>query len=458
MSELNQSVLRELATSARTDIIAVPEEGQRIESVINSDTVGLTNGMVMSDDGEEVASGIIGNGQITKSTDNLFPSGAISLGQLNSTFGGSKMSQLYRGGSGVPDCQYNNSVPTSGTIKFSDFYGKKLNIVVNYYTGGTENQPQNGYQRYQANNVTVIGGFRGRKEAGSKILIHVNKIIGSAKGNQANVALRTGTWNSDVVLSVDVGSSGRLYGAGGDGGQGADSWSDGGSTNGGSGGNGTSALGIEHEETAVNVQSGGKINAGAPGGGGGAGARQVDSGADRSACGGGGGGGAGLPAGSGGRGGVRQSGNPDEVQNGNGGSAGSALYLRNNTNRTNGNAKTIKLDISNNSLIAGGGGGGGGGNSGNISGTQICRVGSSSNHTSNSWRRSCPSSCRPCNHGVDDISEDMVDFLRATIYYAPWNYNCSNISYVGGNNPNRRSGGAGGAGAGSNRTNDTRWK
>ena len=74
--------------------------------------------------------------------------------------------------------------------------------------------------------------LEGTKEAGSKILIHVNKTIGSAKGNQANVALRTGTWQSDVVLSVDVGSSGRLYGAGGDGGEGADSWSDAGSQNG----------------------------------------------------------------------------------------------------------------------------------------------------------------------------------------------------------------------------------
>ena len=76
-------------------------------------------------------------------------------------------------------------------------------------------------------------------------------------------------------MSVDVGGSGRLYGAGGDGGKGADSWSDGGSTNGGSGGNGTSALGIEHEETAVNIQSGGRIRCGFGGGGGGAGARQV---------------------------------------------------------------------------------------------------------------------------------------------------------------------------------------
>ena len=256
-------------------------------------------------------------------------SGQITAGQISDEFGrnasGNRMSLgAYRLTQNVGSLSFNgidSGVPNSGTIRFSDFYSKRLNVVVDFHSGGQESR-QNAKSRYNGNSVTVIGGFRGRKEAGSKILIHVNKTIGSAKGNQANVALRTGTWNSDVVLSVDVGSSGRLYGAGGDGGQGADSWSDAGSTNGGSGGNGTSALGIEHEETAVNIQSGGRIRCGFGGGGGGAGARQVDSGADRSACGGGGGGGAGLPAGNGGRGGNRQSGNPDEVQSGNGGSAG----------------------------------------------------------------------------------------------------------------------------------------
>lgn len=212
-------------------------------------------------------------------------------------------------------------IPSSGPIKFSEFYGKRLNVVVNFHTGGAESR-QNAKSRYNGNSVTVIGGFRGKKEAGSKILIHVNKTIGSAKGNQNYVALRTGGWNSDVVLSVDIGSSGGLYGAGGDGGKGADSWSDGGSTDGSSGGNGTSALGIEHEETAVNIQSGGNIRCGFAGGGGGAGARQVDSGADRSACGGGGGGGAGFPAGSGGERGERRSGGDDEVAVGSGGDGG----------------------------------------------------------------------------------------------------------------------------------------
>ena len=250
----------------------------------------------------------------------------LSFSEIESEFGSNNSRSLgnYRVSQTVGSLSnkpLDTGIPQSGPISFSQFYDKRLNVVVDFHSGGQESR-QNAKNRYNNNSVTVIGGFRGRKEAGSKILIHVNKTIGSAKGNQANVALRTGNWNSDVVLSVDVGSSGRLYGAGGDGGKGADSWSDGGSQDGGSGGNGTSALGIEHEETTVNVQSGGKIICGFGGGGGGAGSRDVDPGADRSGCGGGGGGGAGLPAGNGGEAGTRRSGNADEVQNGSGGSAG----------------------------------------------------------------------------------------------------------------------------------------
>ena len=256
-------------------------------------------------------------------------SGQITANQISDEFGRNlapnQMSLgAYRLTQSVGTLSFNgidSGVPTSGEIKFSDFYSKRLNVVVDFHTGGQESR-QNAKSRYNNNSVTVIGGFRGRKEAGSKILIHVNKTIGSAKGSQNNVALRTGGWDSDVVLSVDIGSSGRLYGAGGDGGEGSDSFSDAGSNAATSGGNGTSALGIEHEETAVNIQIGGRIRCGFGGGGGGSGARQVDSGADRSACGGGGGGGAGLPAGNGGDRGRRRSGNEDEVTTGNDGSAG----------------------------------------------------------------------------------------------------------------------------------------
>ena len=249
----------------------------------------------------------------------------LSFSEIETEFGSNSSRSLgnYRVSQTVGSLSksLDTGIPSSGTIKFSEFYSKRLNVVVDFHSGGQEIR-ENAKSRYNGNSVTVIGGFRGKKEAGSKILIHVNKTIGSAKGNQSIVALRTGNWNSDVVLSVDVGSSGRLYGAGGEGGKGADSWSDGGSNNGSSGGNGTSALGIEHEETAVNVQSGGRIRCGFGGGGGGAGARQVDSGADRSACGGGGGGGAGLPAGNRGEGGNRRSGSSDEVANGENGDNG----------------------------------------------------------------------------------------------------------------------------------------
>jgi hypothetical protein len=137
---------------------------------------------------------------------------------------------------------------------------------------------------------------------------------------------------------------------------------------------------------------------------------------------------------------------------GNGGSAGSALYLRNNTNRTNGAAKTIKLDISNNSLIAGGGGGGGGGYPGNTSGTTRCRVNTSHNGHSGAFLTSSPSGCST-NHGGGRYFRGTTGKNQGTVYYDNWRWTCYSSYDTNGNTPGRRAGGAGGAGAGSNRTN-----
>ena len=136
----------------------------------------------------------------------------------------------------------------------------------------------------------------------------------------------------------------------------------------------------------------------------------------------------------------------------NGGAAGSALYLRNNTTRTNGNAKTIKLDVSNNSLIAGGGGGGGGGSSGNVSGNTICEVDTTVNGSDNDWRRSCPSPC-PCNGAQARFFRGRGGYRQGTIYYTDWRWTCPGTEEENGNNPAARTGGPGGAGAGSNRAN-----
>ena len=201
------------------------------------------------------------------------------------------------------DAQTGGSVPTSGQIKFSDFYGTRLQQVVNFYGSGKGGSRLVAKDRYNANSsgdVNVIGNYRTRpnNSSGTKVHIHVNQQIGSEKTRVEHCALRTGSWDSSTTLQVDVGGSGRIGGAGGDGGRGSDS-SNGNSTS-GRGGDGTSGLGVQYNPTTVNVASGGVITAGFGGGGGGGGAYDTDKEGARTPSGGGGGGGAGIPAGAGG--------------------------------------------------------------------------------------------------------------------------------------------------------------
>ena len=189
----------------------------------------------------------------------LQASGSISASQIsnefgqttNISFGAYRVSQSVGTLSNLP---LDTGIPQSGSISFSDFYSKRLNIVVDFHSGGTESR-QTARARYDNNNVTVIGGFKTRPSsgAGSRVITNVNKTIGSAQGNINNVALRTGSWESNTNLEMEIGSSGQLFGAGGNGG-GA----------GGGGGNGTSALGIYYQP--IIVTNRGYIQAGGCGG------------------------------------------------------------------------------------------------------------------------------------------------------------------------------------------------
>ena len=119
-------------------------------------------------------------------------------------------------------------IPTSGTINVDAFHGKKLNVIVDYYSGSTENRPSDARAKYQAasasGNRVVVGGYKDRvinDSSGSKVVIHVNKIIGSAKDAITRCAVRTGTgWESGTDLTIEVGGSGKIFGAGGNGGAG----------------------------------------------------------------------------------------------------------------------------------------------------------------------------------------------------------------------------------------------
>ena len=53
-------------------------------------------------------------------------------------------------------------IPTSGTINVDSFHGKKLNVIVDYYSGSSENRPDDARAKYQAasasGNRVVVGG------------------------------------------------------------------------------------------------------------------------------------------------------------------------------------------------------------------------------------------------------------------------------------------------------------
>ena len=206
---------------------------------------------------------------------------------------------IQRGGVNWP---VDDGIPTSGTIKFSDFHSKQHNIII-LMDGGT------GYRQTILGNKSRIDSTAYRSTGSSvrrtsKNIVYIIKTIGSEKSDQRNTcALRTGNknnWyggnpNGGKVL-IRLGSGGKLYGAGGDGGRGGRHEVDG-----ADGGNGNSALGLEVNVESVTVDSGGLIVAGSGGGGGGGGARETSR-KYRRAGGGGGGGGAGLPSGNRGKG------------------------------------------------------------------------------------------------------------------------------------------------------------
>ena len=263
---------------------------------------------------------------------------SLAFTEIETEFGSQSPRSLgsYRHTQTVDGLTFNGidtNIPTSGQIKFSDFYGKSLNIVVDCFSNPNTDEfrinAKNG--KWNNNDIVIINPSTvSKREEGTKITIRVNKKIGSDKSGVNNCALRTGSWTNPAAIIVDLGSNAKVLGSGGNGGKGADGIAN----NGDDGGDGSSGLGIEHQGTVVNLRSGAIIRAGYGGGGGGGGGRETSKN-DRRAGGGGGGGGAGFPFGFGGAGGVPQAGtrqspndqgdpggNGTETTGGNGGQPG----------------------------------------------------------------------------------------------------------------------------------------
>ena len=240
----------------------------------------------------------------------------ISFSQISNEFGTPTGKNLgaYRVSQTVGELTrpLDDGIPTSGEIKFSDFYSKRLNMVV--YCSGNRVNARSLYN--SNNNVTVIGGYKTRpaSSSGFKVWIHTNAKIGERNSTDSRSAttinycsLITGTWNNNTDLRLDIGPSGVVSGGGGNGGNGGGAtWLNDALTDATPGLFGTSAIGVNHQP--ITITNRGTIQGGTGGGGGGGSAWARDknsSGRSRFAVagGGGGGGGKGIPGGAKGAGG-----------------------------------------------------------------------------------------------------------------------------------------------------------
>jgi len=272
---------------------------------------------------------------------------------------------------------------TANSIRFSQFKGKRLNVIVHY----AEDEPATsgsravgGHNKYSnfSDSVTVIGPEGGQKNKpdngkGAKVTLHVsarllsNKAPGESGSHRARCALRTGNpeyWDPSVILHINVGNEALISGIGGNGGAGGDGGNPG-NDNGGNGEDGSSAIGIATPVEKIIVQPGGVVQAGGGGGGGGGGAGNDLA----DVFGGNGGAGSGPgPAGNGGNGSFADTGEEGGVASGGGGGGGSPFQ----NGGGSGGERGIKPDDNATDGSPGSQSGGGNGGSGDAEGgTQI---------------------------------------------------------------------------------------
>jgi hypothetical protein len=251
--------------------------------------------------------------------------GSISYSQIKNEFGLAPSFGAYQSSNpnfrnkdvgSLTNLPLDDGIPTSGSMKFSDFLDKRLNVVVDFFSTGDVIR-ENFKTKYDGssvgNGLFVVGGYTGQPStpSGRKIIANVNVSIGSThqkqgwgKSRRRNVAFNTGEWpgGSDTHLKISIGSNGKILGQGGHGGPGGQA----GNNNGTGGDPGGTAIGITDPDVTISITNLGLISTGFGGGGGGRGKGKNQSTGKKSSVwatssGGGGGGGQGFPVGNGGK-------------------------------------------------------------------------------------------------------------------------------------------------------------
>ena len=180
---------------------------------------------------------------------------SLAISEIVTEFGGStphSLSEYYAGGSNVPSgtTGESGSIPTSGTISMSQFYGSSNRIAIALTISGT------------TQNYNIYANRGGTYSAGSSdVTLTVQAIVGSTGAS----AIDTGNqWTSGDTIKIINNS--QIVGKAGAGGAGGISHTQPGAA----GGAGQAAINLGYPVTIQN--NGGFIRGGGGGGGGGAGA------------------------------------------------------------------------------------------------------------------------------------------------------------------------------------------
>lgn len=231
-------------------------------------------------------------------------SGNLSmLNDIVAEFGGSEPHK-------ISDYYSEGTLPTTGYITFSDFYGQASGVTINI----TISSNTNNYNLWNSKGGTYSAG-------NTTVNVTINSGVAVGSTSTGTYAFDTGTgWSSGDVINIT--NNGTIKGRGGDGAAGGNVVYNSSVSNGGNGGTGGNAF---RAQFACTVTNNGSVYGGGGGGGGGGSyygtftvLKTTTNGAGG---GGGGGGGAGVNAGSGGSGGSASGGVPTAGLPGNNGTA-----------------------------------------------------------------------------------------------------------------------------------------
>lgn len=182
-------------------------------------------------------------------------SGPISFSDIQSQFGGTNpisLSEYYRGGGFVTNTGVNNSIPTSGAISVGNFYNTYGRVPISItISANTTN-----YDAYASRTGGYVPGV-----SDLTYTINSDVVVGATSTGTIAFTINSSFLATDTITVVN---NGRITGAGGNGGAGAN-FSPGNTTNGFPGNAGGTALSVAR---AVTVANNGTLAGGGGGGGG----------------------------------------------------------------------------------------------------------------------------------------------------------------------------------------------